>query len=228
MRDLSRVNWNKNQKLLRLGFEKGTDLHGTIHLFMEQHALVHASDVSVVSFSTFEDEIWDGLPYEAAVHVPGKELHSIAWCIWHITRCEDITMNILIAGESQVLDRGRWVGSLGILQHDTGNAMGQNEMLDFNSRINICELTAYRLAVGRQTREIVNGLHLEDVKRKTDPQGLERILDVGAVLPSEKWLLDYWGSLTIAGLLLMPPTRHSFIHLNEAIKIRNRVMKLIH
>jgi len=224
MRDLARAKWNQNQKLLRLALFKGTDLPRTIHLFMEQHALVHASDVSGVDFSTFEDELWNGLPCKVAVHIPGKDLHSIAWCIWHMTRCEDITMNMLVAGSTQVLELGSWLGRLGILQRDTGNAMALDEMLDFNSNLNIRELKAYRSAVGRQTREIVNVLHREDIQRKTDPQALKKILDVRAVLPSENWLLDYWGGLTVAGLLLMPPTRHAFVHLNEAIKIKNKII----
>jgi hypothetical protein len=33
-------------------------------------------------------------------------------------------------------------------------------------------------------------------------------------------VLEYWGKRTIAGLLLMPPTRHCFLHLNEAMRIR--------
>lgn len=225
MKELARVKWNENQKILRSILITGTDLHGTILLFLEQHSRVHASDVSGVNFSTFEDELWNELPYESAIHIPGKDLHSIAWCIWHITRCEDITMNMIIAGATQVLEDGSWLGKVGILQRDTGNAMGLDEMLDFNSKINILELKKYRSAVGRQTREIVKSLHLEDFQRRTDPQALNNILDARAVLLSEQWLLDYWGGLTTAGLLLMPPTRHSFIHLNEAIKIRNRVIK---
>ena len=35
-------------------------------------------------------------------------------------------------------------------------------------------------------------------------------------------LIEYWGNLTIAGLLLMPPTRHNFVHLNEALKVKKK------
>jgi hypothetical protein len=33
-------------------------------------------------------------------------------------------------------------------------------------------------------------------------------------------VIGYWGGLTGAGLLLMPPTRHNLVHLNEMLKIK--------
>jgi hypothetical protein len=36
-------------------------------------------------------------------------------------------------------------------------------------------------------------------------------------------IVDYWGSRTIAGLLLMPPTRHNFTHLNEARMLKQKL-----
>ena len=41
--------------------------------------------------------------------------------------------------------------------------------------------------------------------------------------PSAREIVDYWGGLTIAGLVLMPPTRHNFVHLNEALRIRQKL-----
>jgi len=35
-------------------------------------------------------------------------------------------------------------------------------------------------------------------------------------------VIDYWSGLTLAGLLLMPPTRHNFIHLNEALRLKQK------
>jgi hypothetical protein len=52
---------------------------------------------------------------------------------------------------------------------------------------------------------------------------LEQVKAQGAVVPAAGWLLDYWAGLTLAGLLLMPPTRHNFVHLNEALRARQKV-----
>jgi hypothetical protein len=51
---------------------------------------------------------------------------------------------------------------------------------------------------------------------------LQQVLDEGAVVQEAQGLLDYWGGLNIAGLLLMPPTRHNFVHLNEALRIKQK------
>ena len=35
---------------------------------------------------------------------PREDLNSIAWILWHIARAEDIILNPVLAGRSQVLD----------------------------------------------------------------------------------------------------------------------------
>ncbi len=44
----------------------------------------------------------------------------------------------------------------------------------------------------------------------------------GAVTPEAREIADYWSRKTIAGLLLMPPTRHCILHLNEGMRIRGK------
>ncbi len=83
-------------------------------------------------------------------------------------------------------------------------------------------LREYRAAVGKRTREAVQALQPGDLRRKAQPERLQRLLDEGAVVPESRYLIDYWGGLTLAGLLLMPPTRHCFVHLNEALNIKKR------
>ena len=66
-------------------------------------------------------------------------------------------------------------------------------------------------------------LPVTKLKQKVDPARLERVLAEGAVVDEARGVLDYWGGLTYAGLLLMPPTRHNFIHLNEALRVKKKV-----
>ena len=44
--------------------------------------------------------------------------------------------------------------------------------------------------------------------------------------PDSLWLLEFWGKKDVAGILLMPPTRHMLLHLNDCcrwkLEIRNR------
>jgi hypothetical protein len=105
---------------------------------------------------------------------------------------------------------------------NTGNAMDEAGVAKLSARINIEALRSYRLAVGRRTREIVRQLQAEDLKQKVDPSRLQQVMDEGAVVEAAQGLIDYWGRRNIAGLLLMPATRHNFIHLNEALRIKHR------
>jgi hypothetical protein len=51
------------------------------------------------------------------------------------------------------------------------------------------------------------------------------VMDEGAVVEAARGLIDYLGNRTISGLLLMPPTRHNFIHLNEAERIKKKLLR---
>ena len=103
--------------------------------------------------------------------------------------------------------------------------MSPGEILRLSESIDLAELRSYRTRVGRRTREIVQGLKTEDFNCKVDPVRLQRVMDEGALVESSRPILEYWGGRTIAGLLLMPPTRHSFIHLNEAATIKQKLKK---
>ena len=148
--------------------------------------------------------------------------HSIAWLFYHLTRCEDITMNILLAGGPQVLTGGSWVERMRIPSCDTGNTMDGSAIAAFSAAIDIPALREYRAAVGRQTRRNVQALPPGSFKQPVDASRLPRIIEEGAVVHDAYGLIDYWGGLTLGGLLLMPPTRHNLVHINEAMRIKQK------
>jgi len=140
--------------------------------------------------------------------------------MWHTSRCEDITMNMLVAGCPQVLHSGGWLEQMKISIRDTGNAMTAAEIAGFSAGVDIAAVRGYRSAVGRRTREIIQQLPPGSFKQKVDPARIQQVLAEGAVLETTRWLTDYWGSRTFAGLLKMPATRHNFVHLNEAMRLK--------
>jgi hypothetical protein len=144
--------------------------------------------------------------------------------MWHSTRCEDITLNLLAAGSSQVMIDQDWLPKLCISARDTGNSMTLAEQEEFNATIDLNELKAYRLAVSQRTREIFLELDPKQYQQKVDQTRVRRILDEGAVNPSAGYLIDYWSSRTIAGLLLMPATRHHLVHINEALVVKKKII----
>lgn len=216
--------WGFNQKRLRDIFVKVDKFPEAIHLCLEQHAMVHTSEMSQSNIVTLEDELWEGLHKNTFCTMPTIKDETIAWSLWHITRIEDITMNILVANETQIIYKGNWLEKLGVTVCDTGNSMTDEEIIDLSCRLNLQELRQYRIAVGRKTREIITSLQPADLKGKIKADRLQRILDEGAVLnvESANWLIDFWGRKNVAGILLMPVTRHQMVHLNAAMHLKKK------
>lgn len=128
-------------------------------------------------------------------------------------------MNILIAGEPQILYSGNWLEKMGAVIHDTGNAMNEREIEVFGNSIDMQSIRDYRISVGRKTRNIIKSMKVEDLKKRVESERLQRIMEEGAVVEEARWLIDYWGKKTFSGLLLMPATRHNLVHLNESMRV---------
>ncbi len=224
--DPHREFWNQQQQVLQLTLSRPQDHDKAIALFLGQHAMVHSAKLTRTVLWSFEDEVWEDMTRESIRVIPPNAEHSIAWLIWHITRIEDVTMNVLVAGSRQVLFRENWLNRLEVRACDTGNAMDERAIADLSASINIEALRGYRLAVGRRTREIVKRLLPAELKQKVQPSRLDQVMAEGAVTQASHEILDYWGKRTIAGLLLMPPTRHSLLHLNEALRVKQKCKSL--
>lgn len=114
---------------------------------------------------------------------------------------------------------------MGLACTHTGNGMTEEEAAELSAGIDIEALLGYRIEVGRRTREIVRSMEPADMKRKVPAAGIEKLRTQRAVKPEAEWLLEYWSKKTLAGLILMPATRHNFLHLNKAIRIKQRLQK---
>ncbi|HYE80958.1 MAG TPA: hypothetical protein VEG39_02190 [Clostridia bacterium] len=95
-----RALWNFQQNLLRDMLSKPGKFSEAIELCLKQHAMVHSSEMSSIDAETFEDELWKGLDEETFHNVTGVKDRTIAYGMWHSARIEDITMNILVAGDT--------------------------------------------------------------------------------------------------------------------------------
>ena len=193
-----------------------------VQLFTGQHAMLHAAQASQIEPWSFEDEVFRDATEEQIRRIPKNCEHSIAWVIWHLARIEDVTMNMLVAGSPTVLEQGGWLESVQVTLEHTGNAMDADAVAHLSATIDIDALRAYRVAVGRRTRDIVPQLQAEELTQKVDASRLEQVMAAGAVVEDARGIVDYWGRRTVAGLLLMPPTRHNMVHLNEALQLKQR------
>ncbi len=221
-RESYRKLWNKQQKEFR-GILLSFDQHDkALEMFLSQHAMLHSSRMAQSEPWSFEDEILDDMTEEHIRRIPPNCDHSVAWSIWHIARIEDVAMNLLVAGSPQILHEGHWLEQMRVTARDTGNEMDQEGVAALSATIDIEALRAYRLGVGRRTRQIVKLLRAEELKQQVDPSRLGRVMEEGAVVQAASYITDYWGKRNLAGLLLMPATRHNFVHLNEALWLKQR------
>jgi hypothetical protein len=205
-------NWNKQHALLRNLLMKEKDYRKALPLLLEHHAAVHSAKLG--ARWSHQDEVLGPLAEAQFRFVPaGKQ--SAVWKIWHITRIEDLTVNLLLAGARHSLLNNAWRKRLGVPYTDAGNGMPQADVIRMSRTMNLKALLAYRPAVGRRTQSILRRLKPDRLWEKPAAERLERIVREKGVRKNAAWLLRFWGGNPYANLLLMPAARHSFVHLNE-------------
>lgn len=212
----------KQQTELRHKLLSADHYQESCQLFFKQHAMLHSVKMAQTEPWSLEDEVFDELSDEKARRIPRNSEHSIIWNIWHIARIEDVVMNMLVAGRPQILNQDNWLKQMKIKVRDTGNAMDAEDVVDLSNKIDIEALRAYRVAVGHRTRDIVKQIKPQELKDKVEPARLERVREEGAVDEEANWLITYWSKRNIAGLLLMPATRHNLVHLNESLRLKEK------
>jgi hypothetical protein len=220
--EANRKKCQKQQTELRRMLLSDDRFKDAFQLFFKQHAMLHSAKMSNTESFSLEDEVFEDLGEEQARRIPRLSENSIIWNIWHIARIEDVAMNMLVAGTQQVFTREDWGKKLQIEAIDTGNAMPPELISRLSKEINIPSLRLYRAAVGRRTREIVDQLPPATLKNKVAPERLADVKQAGAVIPAADDLIEYWSRRNIAGLLLMPATRHNLVHLNESLRLKEK------
>ena len=220
-----RQHWNGQHAILRRLLMKDQDYRQAIPVFFSHHESVHAAKLRAGAYTSFQDQVLDGLTEEQMRRIPKGSPHTVAWKIWHIARIEDVTMNLLLADSPQVLNSGNWLDKLGITCVTAGNEMSTQDIVELSETINLKALLAYRLAVGKRTRSVVRHINPTELWQPPPSERLKRIVEEGAVVAQSAWLLEYWGAHPRANLLLMPATRHCFVHLNEVERMRPKLRR---
>ena len=73
---------------------------------------------------------------------------------------------------------------------------------------------------------MVNSVKMTATKRWSFEDEILNDMPEGGLIPEAVGILSNWSKRTIARLLLMPPTRHNFLHLNEVLRIKQQVLRL--
>ena len=205
---------------------QGDDIEYIRKLALDVHAMVHPAEVSGKAEKTIADYVLDYMMeghqndlvprenWEEDLHYAGTNTVPMCWQFWHTYRIEDLVSNILMADQEQLFD-AKWQKKIGANITDTGNALELDEAIAFAKGIHVDGLREYMIAVGKNTRQILGKLTLEQIKSMVPEEGVVRILEEGGVTTDIRsvWLLVFWGRLTRGGMILTPLTGHHMMHL---------------
>src|SRR2546423_10226651 len=115
-------------------------------LFLREHAAVHMSAVAQAdSFNI--DYLVEGLT-EAQLRLCPREMNSIAWLFWHVSRVEDDLVSSIVMHRRPLFDEESWNHRLAIPKRDIGTGMSKAEVAKLSRDIELSALWAYRDAVG--------------------------------------------------------------------------------
>ena len=184
-------------------------------LILDQHATVHASDLAgAEAVFSYQELVCGGLAEEQLRLRPAAGQNSLVWLIWHMSRCEDITLNLAIADDAQVLD-DEWRRQLRVDRVDIGTGMSPTEVAELSERVDVDALRAYRLAVGRRSREILTGLDDTILDKPVDAQHQWAADVLGE---HAGWVGDMWSNWRKRDFIYLA-TGHCYQHWGEAITL---------
>jgi hypothetical protein len=187
-------------------------------LFLSQHSAVHSAAVGGNKASAAERAL-GGVTDEQMRMRPREDLNSLAWLLWHIARAEDIFLNPVLSGRSQVLDDA-WIRRLGVDRRDFGIGMTKAEVSDLTGKIDLGALREYRDAVGHRTREIVGAFKAEDWQGESQAAAIERAAAEGAFGSRAEMIGKAFTGRPRAALLSGIALFHPSGHLGEAVTVR--------
>jgi len=177
-------------------------------------------------------QIVNGYPAMAFYQMPfanAKGCHSktLSYSIWHIFRAEDIAAHTLIAGDRQVFVTGGYQKKIGSTVITTGNELRGQEIAEFSKDLNIRALYEYANEVMLSANSILSTLEYPQMKLRFSDADKKRLAESGCISPDEnaRWLIDYWCSKDIRGLIGMLFSRHWIMHIEAMRRIKNKLCK---
>ena len=212
--------WSELNKTMQAQLKIEADLQAGINtLITLRNQLM---DVLLSFRQNLTREYFDAIPF---INADGYHCKTIAYSIWHIFRIEDIVTHTLINEDKQIFFKNHYQKRIGSPIITTGNELVKQQIADFSKKLDLNELYAYISEVKHSTEQIVQKLSFTDLKRKITDERKEILKSLYVVSYDERasWLIDYWCSKNIRGLIQMPFSRHWIMHVEACLKIQNKI-----
>lgn len=212
--------WSERNKAMQLQLKKkdtfaeGIDTLIALRKDLMAQILQFKEELSQKDFSA--------MPYRNA---KGYHSKTIAYSLWHIFRIEDIVAHTLIADDEQVFFQGEYQNCIHAPIITTGNELVKEEIQEFSKQLEIDELYNYITEVDRSTTEILKELTYEDSRKKIADEKRQKVEYLNVVSKDENayWLIDYWCSKDVRGLIQMPFSRHWIMHIEACLRIKDGI-----
>ena len=214
--------WSELNKAMQMKLKKKDSyISGIETLYKLREQLMYELD----SFKTeLSRNDFDSMPF---INANGYHSKNIAYSLWHIFRIEDIVAHTLINSDEQVFFIGDYQKRINSPIITTGNELLKHEISEFSSQLNIDELYNYIHDVKGSTESIIADLSYDMLKYRISSERRNVLKASECVSKNESavWLIDYWCSKDIRGLIQMPFSRHWIMHTEAAIRIKNKIQK---
>lgn len=177
-------------------------------------------------------QLVDDYPAEAFYQMPfpnakGYHNKTLAYSVWHIFRIEDIVMHTLIARDEQILMTGDYQKKIGSPVMTTGNELQDQEITEFSKKLNVRALYDYAREVMLSSNAMLSNLAYAQMKTGFSESDKKKLAESGCVSTDGNafWLIDYWCSKDVRGLLKMPFSRHWITHIEAMLRISASLRK---
>lgn len=212
--------WSEmNHKMQNLLKREDSFIEGINQLMILRNQLIHELDQILIELN---QEDFCMMPY---INIKGYHSKSIAYSIWHIFRIEDIVSNTLISNTNQIFFKENYQSRINTPIITTGNELVGQQIFDFSKQLNINELYKYIHEVKENTDQFLLSLEFKDLKKRFDIVDINRIQALNVVSKQNEaiWLIDYWCSKDIKGLIQMPFSRHWIMHIEACLRIKKKL-----
>jgi hypothetical protein len=103
--------------------------------------------------------------------------------------------------------------------------MDEGEVAELSARICVPALKEYRAEVSRSTCAGVLRLQAAQLKQVVPDAAIQQLRDEASISRKGEWLAEYYTGRTKGFFLTRTATSHNFIHLNEAGRVRAKILR---